>query len=232
MRRFFLTGLAVSAWILASSAARANLLVNGDFETPVVPDASFTNFTTAMNMGGWTVDGPEVSIVKGDFVQNGFHFLAESGNQWLDLTGDGSNSTTDGIQQSVATTAGAHYSLTFWVGNVVDPNGIFGTTSDVDVLINGVAIITAQNPLGAGSPDLTWAQFNLPFTATGATTLIEFRNADGPSDNSNGLDNVSLVQTGGPSGVPLPAAAWQGLALMAFLLGAKFIFRSRCCQIA
>jgi hypothetical protein len=72
--------------------------------------------------------GPQVSIVSGTFAQNGIGFPAQDGVRWLDLAGDGSNAS-EGVQQSVATIAGHTYLLSFWVGNINNVGGIFGTAS-------------------------------------------------------------------------------------------------------
>ncbi len=80
--------------------------------------------------------GDDVGVVSGTFVQNGFSFPAQNGVQLLDLTGLNSNAA-EGVQQVIATTIGTTYKLSFYVGNIVDPGGIFGTTSTVNVQLNG-----------------------------------------------------------------------------------------------
>ena len=98
--------------------------------------------------------GKEVAIVSGTFTQNGFSFPAQDGVQWLDLTGVSSNST-EGVQQTVATTAATNYQLSFWVGNVVDPTLSFGISSTVEVDINGVLLGEYKGGFTPFSFDLT-----------------------------------------------------------------------------
>jgi len=233
MRAFWLSAFAASLCLLVSSPARATLLTNGDFETSPVPVGSFTNFNSGSTLiPGWTVVGPQVSIISGTFTQNGFSFPAESGVQWVDMTGDGSNAS-EGVEQTVPTTPSDAYSLSFWVGNIVDPDGIFGTTSTVDVLVNGTQISSAENSAGAGTSVQNWEQFTVPFTATGSSTTIELLNADPSNDNSNGLDNVTLIQTGGGAPVvPLPSTAWATLVMLIGLLSAKLVIGRRAHRIA
>jgi Protein of unknown function (DUF642)/PEP-CTERM motif len=201
MRRALFAGAV--ALLSSATAFGANLLTDGSFETPTVPVGAFTNFGAGA-MGGWTVVGPQVSIVSGSFAQNGISFLAEDGAQWLDLTGDGSNTTSEGVQQSVATAAGHTYLLSFWVGNVDNAGGIFGSTSSVDLMINGASHGAFTNSCTSCTATQAWEQFTASFVATGATTMVTFLNGDGRTDNSNGLDNVVL--TGQPgTGVPEPA---------------------------
>jgi hypothetical protein len=181
--------------------AQANLLTNGSFETPVVAVGGFLNFLSgSTGITGWTVVGPEASIVSGTFTSECCTFPAEDGVQWLDLTGDVSNAV-EGVQQTVATTPGTQYSLSFWVGNIFDPGGIYGTTSTVRVFLGGTLIDTATNSSTTRGTQI-WEQFNTSFTATGTSTTIAFINGDPITDNSNGLDNVVLLETG--AGVPEP----------------------------
>jgi hypothetical protein len=188
---------------------RADSITNGSFETPVVPVGGFTNFGNGSTLiNGWTVIGAPggVSIVSGTFAQNGISFPAQDGAQWLDLTGDGTNSN-EGVAQTFATTAGSQYTVSFWVGNVNNPGGIFGTTSTVDVLVGGpkgTSLITATND-NTTTGTQTWEQFTTTFIATGPTSTLDFINGDPASDNSNGLDNVSVNPSGTPPPVPEPS---------------------------
>ena len=195
---------AVLILVFAASAARANSIVNGSFETPLVPVGGFTNFLTgSTGITGWTVVGPEVSVVSTNYASFGFTFPAQDGKQWLDLTGDVSN-TVEGVKQTFATTPGTSYNLSYFVGNQVNPGGPWGVTSTVNVLVNGVLIQTAVNSMGAGGRTQVWEQFTTSFLATSSSTTLEFLNEDPPNDNSNGLDNVvvtpgSVVSTPEPS---------------------------------
>ena len=201
MRRVLFVGaLAVFS---SATALGANLLTDGSFESPTVTPGAFMNFATGATFGGWTVVGPQASIVSGSFAQNGISFPAEDGVQWVDLTGDGSN-VSEGVQQNVATIPGHTYLLSFWVGNVNNVGGIFGTTSTVDLMVNGGSHGAFTNSCATCTTTLAWEQFTTSFVATGATTMVTFLNGDGPSDNSNGLDNVVLTAQGG-TGVPEPA---------------------------
>jgi len=205
-------GLLAAAGLLATFCSlplRADSITNGSFEAPVVPSGNFTNFVSGSSgITGWTVVGAAggVSIVSGTFTQNGISFPAEDGAQWLDLTGDGTNSN-EGVQQTFATTAGTQYTVSFWVGNVNNPGGIFGTTSTVDVLLGGTGgtLLLAARNASTTTGTLTWEQFTTTFTATGSTSTLDFINADPASDNSNGLDNVSVNPSGTTPAVPEPS---------------------------
>jgi hypothetical protein len=195
--------------------ASANLLTNGSFETPSVPAGGFTNFPVgSAALIGWAVFGPAgqaVSVVSGTFAQNGVSFPAQDGIQWVDLTGFNSNST-EAVSQSVATTAGHQYQVSYYIGNTTG-GGIFGSTSTVDVLLNGAVAFTDTNST-VSPTTLNWEQFTHTFIASGPTTTIGLRNGDPATDNSNGLDNVVLLDLGVPVSVPEPATlALLGLGL-------------------
>jgi Protein of unknown function (DUF642)/PEP-CTERM motif len=195
--------------------AQAALITNGSFETPVVPVGSFLNFASGSTLiTGWTVVGPQASIVSGTFSQECCTFPAEDGSQWLDLTGFNANST-EGVEQTVATTPGTNYTLSFWIGNVFDPGGIFGTTSTVDVRLGGVGgtLLGAFTNHSTTTGTQVWQQFTTSFTAAGSSTTLAFLNADPGNDNANGLDNIVL--TANETGIPEPGTlSLLGIAII------------------
>lgn len=218
-----------AALLLAGVASQANAagITNGDFETPVIASGTFTNYPVGGGaLTGWNVVGPigeAVSIVSTNFVQNGVAFHAESGNQWLDLTGFNNNST-EGVSQSIATTIGDVYQLSFWVGNTTG-GGIFGTTSTVNVQLNGSAFHSATNS-DLDTTGLSWEQYTYSFTATGLSTTLAFLNGDPGGDNSNGLDNIVVTDLGPGTTNNVPEPATVGL-LGAGLIGLVGIRRKR-----
>ncbi len=156
--------------------ARANLITNGSFESEstTVPTGNFLAVAPGdTTITGWTVFGGVVSpvstaLIGGSFssVTDGnvnFTFTAEDGVVWMDLTGVTSNST-EGVEQTVSTNSGDQYSLTFYVGNVYDPGGIYGTTSTVGVLINGTQVTACENSDDDATAQAT-AEWNWVFAA-------------------------------------------------------------------
>jgi uncharacterized protein (TIGR03437 family) len=202
-----------------ASPAPVNLIVNGDFETPVVTNGSFQTFNSgSAGITGWTVIGTApntVAVVSGAYVDHGLVAVAEDGHQWLDLTGDGVSTGTRGVTQTVPTIAGMTYSLTFWVGNAYDPGGDLGTTSTVGLKINGTGAGNFTN--SAQGTALNWQHFSTTFTATGNSTVIEFDNLDPSTDSSNGVDNVvlqaaALVAPSVSAGGVVSASAFGGFS--------------------
>jgi len=217
--------LALSALLaLPLAAPAATILDNGSFEFPNV-GGGHQVFVTGANIGvggAWksvATGGASghVAVVSGSAASGGFTLNAQSGAQWLDLTGDGANATL-GVQQSFPTTIDGNYTLSFAIGNVVNSGGSLGTTSSVRVYIDDVLVDTYSNNLGSGSTGITWLSFSVPFTAATGTTTVKFINDDPASDNLNGLDNVSVVRRdaqagGGGAGLftlaLLGALAWR-----------------------
>lgn len=203
------------AFLLAAGAANAQVQ-NGSFELPPAERGSFTDFVVgSVAIPGWTVVGPAgtvVSIVSTSFTQLGVSFQAQNGAQWLDLTGNGSNSS-EGISQTLSTIAGHRYDVTFFVGNTTG-GSIFGTTSTVNLGINGVQSFSAVNSM-INATSLSWQQFAYGFVATGASTNLVFSNGDPGGDNSNGLDNIALVDRG-PVVSPVPEPETYAMMLAGF----------------
>jgi hypothetical protein len=201
MRTFISYGVACAALsvgvLIAScgpASAATNLTKNGSFEVPAVPAGDFRLFSTGQAFSGWRVVGAKgnVAVISGKYQGGGITFNAQAGAQWMDLTGLESNLAT-GVAQSFATTRGAEYHLTFWVGNVYNPGGPFGVSSAVKVYVNGVRKLTATNSLHPANHRQAWKEFALTIKATSSRTTISFINGDPRTDNSNGLDSVRLT---------------------------------------
>ena len=181
-----------AARIVSSTSDLLNLVRDGSFESPIAPSGGFLVFNVGSKFSKWHVVGAagDIGIVSGTFAQNGFTFPAGCGAQWVDLTGI--RTTGVGVAQKIATVQGSQHVLTFSVGNVVDPNGIFGTTSTVNVLVNGAQTFKAVNKKGVGSKVQVWKRFTTTITAPSNSTTITFVNADPAGDDNNGLDCITL----------------------------------------
>ncbi len=181
-------------------ASQANLIANGSFESPVVPVGSYLDYAGGSSaIPGWTVAGSDVAVISGAFTQSGITFNAADGKQWLDLTGVTSNSMTNGVTQTVATTIGQEYQLTFDVGSTSDGSLFFPAT--VDLSIDGGARTHYFNS-NITPKAQNWEQFTVDFTATHSTTNLAFFDGSAANNFSAGLDNVQLTALG-PGGVSI-----------------------------
>jgi hypothetical protein len=183
------------------SAQAANLLTNGSFE-------DITNFVNQGNdtmdlivgstlMPGWTVGGSHYVSWIGP--TNPFNLTASpsGGSYFLDLTGYIAGAPFSGVSQTIATSPGASYLLTFDLGSSPQwglPDGLTATAGSAS------AVFTSTN---SGTQINLWQPESLAFTATGSTTTVSLIGNSG--FNYIGLDNVSVVETAGGGGVPEPA---------------------------
>jgi Protein of unknown function (DUF642)/PEP-CTERM motif len=199
---------------------QANAIFNGSFESPLVPAGGFTDFASgSTGITGWTVVGATggVSIISGTNTQACCTFPAEDGAQFLDLTGDGTNAV-EGVEQSISTTSGTNYTLTFWVGNLDNQSNGLGPTSTVNVNLGGLngTLLDSVTNSSTNSTTLTWQMFTTSFTATASTTTLDFLNENPSGDNINGLDNIVVNAT---SAVPEPSSVvllGSALGVLAF----------------
>jgi hypothetical protein len=207
----------VAATLVSENAARADLLVNGSFENT----ANFSDGggdVTELGVGstamtGWTVINTDISWIG---PTNSFGLTASpgGGNFFLDLSGFHNGNPAGGLQQTVSTTIGGIYLLTFQLGS--DPS--FGLQDGVSVTAGSAtqSFATTNN----GSQSNLWQQEQLSFTATSTSTIISILGNLG--ENYVGLDDVSLIQTGGVSAVPEPSTwammilGFCGLGFMAY----------------
>jgi hypothetical protein len=114
---------------------------------------------------------------------NPFSLTASDGSYFLDLTDYRDSPPFGGVTQSIATSTGAFYSLTFYLGNDSQygiPDSILasaGLTSQVFT-----STLTGSN---------NWELETLDFFASGTSTAITLTGNSG--QKYIGLDNVSVV---------------------------------------
>src|SRR5262249_50017154 len=100
--------LALLACLFSAQVARADILVNGNFEQgPGIPDLYpiYPVPPGEASLTGWTVTGGAVEIVTDNY------WVPLSGHRSLALCSSGPGS----IEQSFATSSGSVYRVTFWL---------------------------------------------------------------------------------------------------------------------
>ncbi len=203
----------------AATHANANLLTNGSFELgTLVNDGNATQTFSAgpTAITGWTAVGRQVSWIEAG---NPFGITAQDGSRFLDLTAYNTGAPFGGGTQTIATTIGDQYNLTFFLGSFTSRWG--GPPISILASAGGTSATFTDSPATTTS---TWVPFSLPFTATSASTAITLTGAAGVE--YIGLDNVDVELVGGPpDGVPEPGT--YALTALGFGALAVIIGRSR-----
>jgi choice-of-anchor C domain-containing protein len=175
-----------------AGASPTNLIQNGSFESVAKPTNSFVHVNAGSpGITDWTVVTPSIYDSDNgsvDYTANSY-WNAEDGNYSIDLAG--STFTPGGVSQTVATTPGVEYSLSFW--SAVNGNERPGVKHVTKVSVNGSALDKVK-AVGVGRP-LNWVLNTATFTASSTSSQIEFDDAT-PTDRNQGptLDNVSLTE--------------------------------------
>ncbi len=182
--------------ISCAASLEASILVNGSFEDLAVTDGGYSLYDGGSTLiPGWTVVGNDVAVVSTTFKQNEIAFQAQEGKQWMDLSGETSNSQTNGVSQVISTVIGVDYLVTFFVGSASDVNSIspLFLESTIKLSIDGVDRKTSTNGV-TPSDRLNWKQSTHVFTATSTVTEITFYNGGAWNNNNSALDNVSVTR--------------------------------------
>lgn len=175
--------LAAAVVLAASTSANANLITNGSFEDPSQAPGSYGTYSS---ITGWTAVAPGSIEVRNNLVGT-----AQDGVNFVELDAD-FNST---MFQTVATTSGATYELSYWYSPRVDQPI---TTNAISAFWNDRELTISR--ANGGSVN-NWVELIFTVTGTGSDKLTFA--AGGTSDSLGGnIDNVQL------NAVPVPAAAW------------------------
>ncbi len=204
-KRLFAAATLLSA---CSAFASTNLLVDGSFESAVLPDGDYGMYT-GTQLYGWTALGGSAIEVRRDIVGT-----AKDGDYFVELDSNANAS----MSQTIATTAGQTYTLSFWYSsrpasatyNSVFPGGVAPASTNGLSYDTGSGAIAAPALAANTTSDNVWTEFSTTFVATDATTTLTFA-ATGTSDSwGSSIDDIRVA-----TAVPEPSTiAMMGAALL------------------
>ena len=200
MRKFF-AGAAAASLMLALLAASASAApaVNGSFEAGSAPGL-FTQLSAgdSTTITGWTVSSGTIDYI-------GTYWPAADGARSIDLNGSGPGA----IQQTVPTTIGAAYRVTFSMSG--NPAGGIGTKTLTAGI--GAAPASFSYEIGAVNPptltDMKWATRTFTFVATAATTTLTFTSTVANGVFGPALDNVRVELAGAKPWAACKNGSWR-----------------------
>lgn len=208
MRRLIAITALFAASLLARPLAAQNLLSNGSFENPALSaTTTFTNIIAGGTIGAWSVGAGGVDLIR-------TYWTPYAGAQSIDLNGGSAGR----ISQTIATTAGRYYTLTFALAGNPDNasnkvlNILFGTQNVGDVTFVYNASQTRSN---MGWTLVTFANL----LASGNSTTLTLSGVNGGPWGA-AIDDVILTQ----NVLPEPSTA---ALLLTGLLGTMVVIRRR-----
>lgn len=210
---------------LAGAGARADLVTNGNFSSPVLGSGGFIDVLAGQNtIPGWTIGGTDVLLIQTAYTEPGITFNAAPGaTNSLDITG-AANTGANTISQALATTVGQTYLLTFLLGNAYSTtNGSYQGTASVRVTLGNVVVNQLFSNAAQTPGAVNWQSQSLVFTANSANTLLTFTNATPVGTSYAGLNGVSV----NTSAIPEPGTLALAAIGLPMFVGASILRRRR-----
>ena len=195
MSATLMKSLAFAALAVGSASATANLLVNGSFENGAFVNQGNDTMSPAVGstvITGWTVVTDATAWIG---PTNPFGLTASEGSYFLDMTNYQAGPPFAGVTQTVATTPGASYVLSFDLGG----STFWGRPDSLLASAGGTSATFTTGPASTATPNNDWYHETMAFVATSASTVITLQGSAGAK--YIGLDNVSVVPT---ASVPEP----------------------------
>lgn len=202
-RSTFSAGIAVIAsLVLAGSAVAAFAgATNGGFETGTNDPGAVEQLSAGSTvLTGWTISAGSIDWI-------GTYWTAQNGARSLDLSGAGAGA----VSQTLATTIGKAYSVTFYLA---------GNPAGAPAVKNLTVSATGASPAsytfdttGHSTSSMGWTLKEYSFSATSASTVLSFTsltdsNAGPALDNIVVTEKVASSSTGGP-GAACKKGAWK-----------------------
>ena len=197
--RALLAGLMLSLVCLTTSVRAQDAVVDGGFEAAPPPSNPMDPLGPGPFSAAWTVVDPSGAQPPGSEGSNSNvghdPLLAHSGTDHANL---GATPNVGTLTQTLTTTPGQTYTLSFWLANDGGAGG--GEVNQFDALWNGTPVLTQTNV-----PVSLYTQYTFTVVAPTASTTLEFDYRN--DDDFFRLDDVSATVA-----VPEPSLTWLVLA--------------------
>jgi hypothetical protein len=189
---------------------RADLIVNGSFEDPILPQG--TSYSTYTSIPGWTSSIGAIEIDQTPVVGGGA--AAYEGTQSTELNSSGYQTLSQVVTGLVV---GDAYVLSYAYGDRPGAGG----TEGMETMFGGTVLKTNLSP--DTTNELVWRLNSFTIIATSSTETLSFTSIAGTGGASfgNEIDGVSLVRAGAPE----PSAILLSLTGVAMVLFAGFRMR-------
>jgi len=162
------------------TAARADLETNGSFESgPPLPGGRLVISSGSTALTGWSVGTGSVEVLDQTWWQSAH----------LDRSIGLNGSATGAVSQSIATSAGGTYDVSFWMSG--DPGTVPGI-KNLRVSAAGQSADFTFDSEHVWEWAMGWTQHVWSFTASGSSTQLEFRSLDAGFDGP-ALDGVTVT---------------------------------------
>ena len=180
--------------VLPAAFANANLIVNGSFETPDIPNRTWDVSTT---IPGWeSTFGPGIEI-QDNAAGSPFH-----GDQHVELDSHFSADSNSNMRQLIPVITGQSYDLSFaWSPRP----GVEAESLGLKVLFGGVLLDTISGN-GIGLTDTNWSVSAYTVTPNSDSVYLEFQAVGTADSYGSYIDDVRLTCTP----IPAPGAVLLG----------------------
>lgn len=184
---------AIAVWLLAAPHTRADLIVNGDFESGNTGFATAYTFAAGAGIGGQ--QSYDIITNPADHHPSGANYGDHTTGAGLMMAVNGSHATGKTLwSQTIAVVPDSDYDFSLWSSTWA----FLRPPSKLDVLFNGQSLGTFMTPSASG----VWQEFGAMWNSGSSTLLVLslVTRDDVSLETGFSLDDISL--TG-----PAPAAA-------------------------
>jgi choice-of-anchor C domain-containing protein len=214
MKRALTLGIVLVLLLACVGTVSANLVQNGEFESPIAASPWSTLFP-GNGLTGWTIETGSIDLING-------YWQPHAGAQSVDLAGN----SPARISQTITTVPGASYDLSFWIAGNPDMQGqkVLGVYWDGAELSPAITFDSS----GKTHQNMGWELVTISgLTATKTTTEIAFEHKAPEGPCGVALDDISVDPTGVIPAPEFPGIALPALMLVGFMGVVLFVQKSR-----